>query len=162
VPKHLAEQVTTSPGLGARIRESILRRTVSVAESELGMLVRFLAVGVLNTVAGLGTIYACKYFLSLGDIPSNMIGYLFGLTNSFFWNRHWTFAQSGDTGRTVCKFLLVFMLAYLFNLATILLLTRTLGVNSYLAHAIATIPYTAIFYLGSRYFVFPRGSAAIN
>jgi putative flippase GtrA len=124
--------------------------------SELGYVLRFLLVGVLNTFVGLGTIYACKYFLSLEDVPSNMIGYTVGLINSFFWNRRWTFSHSGDTGRTAVKFVLVFLFAYAANLVTAMVLIKQFDVGSYIAHAMATIPYTGLFYLGSRYFVFAR------
>jgi hypothetical protein len=50
----------------------------------------------------------------------------------------------------------VFCVAYLANLATVMILIGTFAVNSYLAQAIATAPYTALFYLGSRFLVFAR------
>lgn len=121
---------------------------------ELAYVVRFLAVGVLNTLVGLGSIYACKYFLGLGDVPANMIGYLIGLTNSFLWNRRWTFSHSGRIGIAAARFFLVFIVAYAVNLSVALTCIHILSINSYLAHAVATVPYTVIFYLGSRYFVF--------
>ena len=129
-----------------------------MSAAELGRMLRFLVVGVLNTMVGLGSIYICKYFFALDDVPANVIGYLFGLTNSFFWNRKWTFAHSGDTARTIVKFVLTFLVAYAANLATVLSLVHS-GVNAYLAHALATAPYTAIFYIGSRYFVFTQPAA---
>lgn len=122
--------------------------------AEIAYVLRFLAVGVLNTCVGLGSIYALKYFLGLGDVPANMIGYLIGLTNSFFWNRRWTFSHSGRIGIAAARFFSVFIAAYAVNLAVALTCIHILAVNSYLAHAIATVPYTVIFYLGSRYFVF--------
>jgi putative flippase GtrA len=128
--------------------------------SEIAYVLRFLAVGVLNTCVGLGSIFAFKYFLGLGDAPANFCGYLIGLTNSFFWNRRWTFSHSGRIGIAAARFLLVFVVAYAVNLAVALICIHLLGVNAYLAHAIATAPYTVIFYLGSRYFAFsPRGDA---
>jgi putative flippase GtrA len=127
--------------------------------AEIGYVLRFLAVGVLNTCVGLGTIYACKYFFSLGDVAANLIGYAVGLTNSFLWNRRWTFSHSGDTTGTIIRFMATFVVAYAANLVAVLLLTRGVGVNSYLAHALATAPYTVIFYLGSRHYVFARRSS---
>jgi hypothetical protein len=35
-------------------------------------------------------------------------------------------------------------------------LRDAMGLNRYWAHALATIPYTALFFLGSRLFVFVR------
>jgi putative flippase GtrA len=124
--------------------------------TEFGHIVRFLLVGVLNTAVGLGATYASKYFFSIRDVPANGIGYLVGLTNSFFWNRRWTFSHSGDTVWTAARFVLVFAVAYSANLMLMLSLISRLRLNSYAAQALATIPYTVLFYLGSRYFVFVR------
>ena len=48
---------------------------------------------------------------------------------------------------------------YLLNLATVLAAIRSLGVNSYLAHAIGVVPYTVFFFLGSRHFAFRSETA---
>jgi putative flippase GtrA len=124
--------------------------------SEYGRVARFLAVGLLNTFVGLATIYSCKWFLGTGDVISNVIGYAVGLTNSFAWNRRWTFAHSGPMLPAAVRFAVVFLFAYFLNLATMLAAIHAFDLNSYLAHAIATVPYTALFYLGSRFFVFVR------
>ena len=128
-----------------------------IAVREYVRIGRFLAVGVLNTFVGLATIYLCKWFLGTGDVVSNVIGYAAGLTNSFAWNRRWTFAHSGAVLPAAARFLIVFLIAYSLNLATMLAAIHVFGVNSYLAHAIAIAPYTAFFYLGSRWFVFRDG-----
>jgi putative flippase GtrA len=115
-----------------------------------------LTVGILNTIVGLGTIYVCKYFGQISDIPANTIGYIIGVTNSFFWNRNWTFSHEGRMLPAAMRFIAVFFVAYAANLSTALIAIGTFGVNSYLAHAISTVPYTVLFYVGSRYFAFPR------
>lgn len=123
---------------------------------ELARIARFLAVGVLNTFVGLGVIYACKYFGQIDDVSANLIGYAVGLTNSFFWNRRWTFAHAGNILPAAARFFGVFLVAYLANLATAMTAIGTFGINSYVAHAIAIVPYTALFYFGSRFFAFAR------
>jgi putative flippase GtrA len=127
-----------------------------LAGAEFGYIFRFLLVGILNTAVGLGTIYASKYFFSLSDVPANVVGYFVGLTNSFFWNRRWTFSHSGNSLWTAARFVLVFAVAYLSNLMLMLSLISRFHFNAYAGQAFATIPYTVIFYLGSRYFVFVR------
>ena len=115
---------------------------------------RFLAVGVLNTFVGLAVIYLCKLLLGTGDVISNVIGYAVGLGNSFAWNRRWTFGHSGAALPAAARFMIVFMVAYLLNLATVMAAIHLFAVNSYLAQAIGIIPYTSFFYLGSRWFAF--------
>ena len=140
-----------------------MRNLLSRSTTEVKYILRFLSVGVLNTCVGLGSIYACKYFLGMGDVSANMTGYIVGITNSFFWNRKWTFSYAGGIGLAALRFLIVFLVAYAANLTVALALIHALGVNSYIAHAIATIPYTVIFYIGSRYFVFtPRSGQGLG
>ncbi len=53
--------------------------------------IRFILVGVINTLAGLSVIYAAMYFFDFGIKSANMIGYLVGLIISFTLNKKWTF-----------------------------------------------------------------------
>jgi putative flippase GtrA len=141
----------TAASAGARPERGTARGIAR--RSELGRVVRFLAVGVLNTVVGLGTIYACKYFGGMGDVPANMVGYAVGLTHSFFWNRQWTFAHTGAALPAAARFALVFLVAYAVNLLVVTAAIRA-GVNDYVAQAAGIFPYTALFYLGSRFLAF--------
>jgi len=121
-------------------------------------LVRYLSVGLINTIVGLSTIYLCMYALRASDTTANLTGYSVGVLCSFVLNRRWTFSSQGSITSQLVKFLLVLLVAYLANLGTVLGLTKLLGVNRYLAQAIGIGPYTAIGYLGSRFFAF-RGSS---
>lgn len=116
---------------------------------------RFLAIGVLNTLAGLSAIYLCKFALGISDIPANMVGYVTGLAVSFWGNATWTFEYRGRRGPRVPRYLAAFMVAYAVNLAALLAL-KSAAVDSYLAQALSTVPYAATFYVLSRTFVFVR------
>jgi putative flippase GtrA len=115
--------------------------------------IRYVIVGGANTLAGLLIIYACKWFLGLGDLSANLVGYLSGFLLSFLLNKQWTFAFAGDTLPALLRFLFVTVVAYLANIAAVLLLVDV-GVDSYVAQAAGIIPYTILGYLGSRFFVF--------
>jgi putative flippase GtrA len=117
-------------------------------------LLRFLAVGVLNTAVGLGTIFALKAVAGWPDVPANIGGYVLGLMVSFVLNRRWTFAHRGDWRGALARFLAVFGVAYTANLVAFLALRDRLGVNPYAAHALAMVVYTAIFFVGSRSIAF--------
>jgi putative flippase GtrA len=116
--------------------------------------IKFAVVGIANTVIGLFAIYMCKWLLGFDDALANISGYIIGLAVSYLLNRGWTFQHSGAALPALARFLLIFALAYLLNLATVLIAIHSLGVNSYLAQAIGIGPYTVLFYLGSRYFAF--------
>lgn len=116
-------------------------------------LLKFLAVGILNTLLSLFIIFGLKYFFSFGDISANFIGYVAGLTCSFFLNKKWTFNHTGQLTLTIIKFILTFITAYTVNIMCVLLLIKG-GVNTYFSHLLVMPIYTIIFYLGSKFFVF--------
>lgn len=120
---------------------------------KLATFVRFLAVGVVNTVVGLGIIYFCKWALGAGDVIANVAGYSVGLLVSFTLNRSWTFRDDGAISSAFARFMMVFFVAYAVNLASVLALIR-FGVNDYLAQALGVVPYTLLSFLAGRYFVF--------
>lgn len=115
---------------------------------------RFLAVGLVNTVVGLGTIFTAKAFLGFDDLTANAAGYAVGLSLSFLLNKSWTFGFAGDARIALIRFGLVFLVAYALNLSALFLLLRCTPIDAYLAHVIAIASYTAVFYLGSRHYAF--------
>lgn len=126
-----------------------------------GQLFRFLLVGIVNTAVGLGGIWVLIGLAGWADLPANAAGYGIGLACSFMLNRRWTFAHRGACWPALWRFVLVFGVAYAANLACMLTLRDAFGVDRYLAHALATVPYTALFFVGSRLFAFrPIGTGA--
>ena len=121
--------------------------------------VRFVVVGVFNTAIGLACIFAAKALLAWGDLAANAGGYAVGLASSFVLNRHWTFGDRGRVSPALLRFLAAFLVAYLANLATVFALRDLAGVDSYLAQAAGVVPYTALFFLASRIFVFLDGGS---
>lgn len=124
---------------------------------QLPTVVRFVLVGMVNTLVGLTLIYAAKWFLGAGDVAANAFGYSIGLLVSFTLNRAWTFAHRGHAGRAFATFLAVQCVAYGLNLVCVLGLI-SYGVDSYVAQAFGIPPYTIVSYLGSRYLAFASGS----
>lgn len=116
-------------------------------------LMKFLTVGVINTLLSLLVIFGLKYFYSIGDFNANFIGYIVGLVCSFILNRKWTFNHTGNLLNAILKFLLVFIVAYSANIIFVLVLIK-LNVNSYFSHILGIPVYTIIFYLGSKFIVF--------
>jgi putative flippase GtrA len=123
-------------------------------------LLRFAATGVLNTIVGLGTIYALKWFFTMADTPANAIGYMVGVVFSLVVNSRWTFRSRESLLTIAPRYLTVIAVAYLANLGCVHLLIKVMQVNSYLAQALGTVPYTAITYLTSRWWVFRRSTLA--
>lgn len=115
---------------------------------------RFVVVGLVNTAVGLGIIYGCKYFLDMNNVLANILGYAVGVTVSFVLNSSWTFEYRGPMLVAAARFLVVFLISYLVNLATVMGLIHLAEVNSYVAHAAGMPVYTVCFYLLSRFYAF--------
>lgn len=121
----------------------------------LGTALKFGGVGVVNTLLCLTVIFGLKSFGGVGDVPANVAGYIVGLYCSFLLNRSWTFTHGGSLWPSLLRFLLVFGLSYLLNLAVVVGFIRA-GGNHYFAHLAGMPLYSVAFYLGCRYYVFPR------
>jgi len=115
--------------------------------------VRFMIVGVANTTLGLTIIYTMSAF-GASAIVANATAYFFGLVLSFVLNRQWTFGHSGEPIAAAARFLLVFALAYLCNLGTVLGAMHFFDLNHYFAQALGIPPFTLIFYFGASAFAF--------
>ena len=120
---------------------------------------RFAIVGFANTAVGLTVIYLLKSAATFGDVPANASGYAVGLSVSFVLNRKWTFGHSGPWIPAATRFCAVFAIAYLANLGTVILLVRRIGIDGYVAQAIGILPYSILFYVGSRLIAF-RGASS--
>jgi putative flippase GtrA len=72
-----------------------------------GQAVRFLIVGLLNTVVDLGAFYLLTLIPGMPDIAAKTISYVLGICNSFVWNKYWTFS-AGSSQRGVREFAVFF------------------------------------------------------
>jgi putative flippase GtrA len=117
-------------------------------------LVRFLAVGVANTLVGLSVIWIAREVLGAGTAMANAIGYCVGVMVSFVFNKRWSFSFRGDRWGALLRFLLVFAVAYAANLSAVLAAGSLSGSDSFWCQLCGVIPYTALFYLGCRWYAF--------
>jgi glycosyltransferase involved in cell wall biosynthesis/putative flippase GtrA len=116
--------------------------------------IKYLLVGIANTLVGLGTIYFAMYFLRLEIIQANVLGYSVGILLSFVLNKTWTFSSNDHIVSSFLRFTLVLALAYTVNLVTVLVSNSYFGINPYLAQALGMVPYTVIGFIGSRLYAF--------
>jgi putative flippase GtrA len=133
--------------------------------------IRFLLVGVVNTLVGSGVMFAlynlahCSYWLSTAA------NYLVGGVLSFFLNKHFTFAAGGRTRDQAWRFALNVAVCYLIAYSAAkplvyqLLAGTSLRLRDNVAMLAGMLIYTALNYLGQRFFAFAKkgdGSDAKN
>ncbi|MGE0114141.1 MAG: GtrA family protein [Steroidobacteraceae bacterium] len=119
-------------------------------------LVRFVLTGVLNTLVGLGAIFALKWFFAMGDTTANLLGYGVGLVVSYVINSRWTFRYRESLLPVLPQYAAVVLLAYLANLACVHFCIRQLHLDSYLAQTAGVLPYSGLSYVLLRWYVFGR------
>ena len=117
-------------------------------------LVRFLLVGLFNTVCGLSIIFYLKWALNFGDVSSNLIGYLLGFYISFYMHGRWTYKFDGALNNVILKYIFIVTIAYLCNLGTVLFLIEGFQTNSYFAQMFGIFPYVFVVYIGGKFIVF--------
>ncbi|HCS64153.1 MAG TPA: polysaccharide biosynthesis protein GtrA [Cellvibrio sp.] len=112
--------------------------------------VRFLAVGVVNTLFGY-SIYALLIYLGLAYTYALLFATILGVLFNFQTIGRLVF-QSRDK-RLIGKFFAVYAITFCLNLLLIKLMIK-LGLSAYLAGALALIPTTVLSFLLNKFFVF--------
>ncbi len=115
---------------------------------------RFGAVGIFNTLVGYAAIFALMHFLNVSPLASNAIVYLLGIILSYGLHRTITFRSRQKKTIELPKFVVVFVVAYLLNAATLFLLVNEFHMSAYLAQAIAGVVYVTTSFMSSKLFVF--------
>ena len=123
-------------------------------------LLKFLFVGVLNTIFGAGimfllyNVFGCSYWVS------SVCNYVFGGILSFFLNKFFTFQNKQKSLRQVILFALTILICYLIayigakNLVYQILESQSLKIRDNAAMFIGMCIYTALNYLAQRFIVF--------
>jgi putative flippase GtrA len=111
---------------------------------------RFVAVGFLNAVIGLGLFFLLYNLLRVDYVLANAIGYGCGLVNSFVWNKRWTFKSSKNPGREIAFFLLFFAVSYGLNVSSVVFCVRKLGLDPNIAQFCGIAVYTSTNFFGNK------------
>ena len=101
---------------------------------------KFMAVGVLNTLIDAGAYLALTRWMGLGTflVLAKGITYAVGMTNSFFWNRNWTFESQASPWRAAMLFTLTHIAALGINAGTMALSLNVLHTSELIALGMAT------------------------
>jgi putative flippase GtrA len=135
------------------IFETFLKRTNSF--------VRFLAVGVLNTIIGLTTMFLLMHAVGLSYWLSTFLGNTIGAIVSYFLNRSFTFESHVPIAKGGLRFAAVICACYFFSYAISRMLAKGVSGDFPIqekdfAVIVGTAIYTVANYLGQKYFVFKK------
>lgn len=74
---------------------------------------KFLLVGVINTIVGYGVMFTAYNVLHWDYWVSSAANYVVGSICSFFLNKYFTFQAKNFSGREVCRFVICILVCYL-------------------------------------------------
>ena len=142
------------------------------AKKTIRQVIRFAIVGVLNTLVDFAVFQTLN--LTLGWVyAAQVLGYTFGIINSYLWNSNWTFREQRTRSlREIVLYVAVNLVSLGVSLGVIWLCREVFGItNEWVAgwmpkflagflkgdtvcKLIATVVAIAVNYLGNRLFVF--------
>jgi putative flippase GtrA len=117
---------------------------------------RFLIVGCINTFVGYG-VYALVIFCGFSYVAAQAASTVIGVTNSYFWNKYFTFKKPRKSATEVLRFVSVYALSYFVSLLILFVCVDLLHISAYIAGLVGLIFTTAISYIGHNYFSFGPG-----
>lgn len=128
-------------------------------------LLKFVVVGVINTLFGSAVMFAMYNLLGCSYWVSSAGNYIFGSILSFFLNKHFTFQNKSKDVSVVIKFTINIIVCYLlaYGLARpavrLLLSDSSMKVRENVAMLAGMILFVGFNYIGQRFFAFadPKG-----
>ena len=105
-----------------------------------GQVIKFLSVGVLNTLLDTALYFALTRWLGFSEmlVAAKAISYGVGIVNSFVWNKNWTFRSDSSTVKTFIPFVMVKLAGMAINTGAMHLCLNTLGLHEVTALVLAT------------------------
>lgn len=112
-------------------------------KNALWQLIRFGIVGVINTLITLVVIYVLQELLHVKYTVANLVGYIAGVINSFFWSKLWVFKKlNSNFMREAVLFLVSFGICYGIQFVALLILVETLHMADTWAQLVSMVVYT--------------------
>jgi putative flippase GtrA len=111
--------------------------------------IRFLFVGVLNTIFGYA-VYALFIYLGMHYLAAQFFGSILAVAHSYLWNKYFTFKSAEKSAGEVIRFISVYAASYVLNMILLYVLIGRLKINAYAAGAAGIFITTIISYVGHK------------
>ncbi|MDO4563110.1 MAG: GtrA family protein [Clostridia bacterium] len=115
---------------------------------------RYVFVGVLNTIVGYGMYYIGIRFWGLHFAVASAISQIIGTLHSYIWNRKFTFRSRDSSPWEFVRFVSVYVVQYLVNVSVLAALLALFSITEELAGAIAMCFGVLVSFLGHKFWSF--------
>lgn len=99
-------------------------------------LLKFGLIGILNTSITIGSYAVFVYIFNMNFIIANIIAYILGMINSYFWNKNWVFEVKESNTFTYVKFIVVNVGMLGFNSLGLYILVSNFHINKMISQII--------------------------
>ena len=121
---------------------------------------KFVCVGLLNTFIGYGAFFILSFFLNY--MVALVVAHFIGVTNSFLWNKYWTFQAKKFRLAELVKFNIVYLVVLGANMLILYIAVEVLAINPRLGQLIVLSLVTLLSYFGHKYWSFHGAKPAIS
>lgn len=119
----------------------------------LRQLLRFAIVGVASNVV-LYLLYLGLTWIGLRYEIAVTVLYAVGIAQTFVFNRRWSFGHAGSVPRSMTRYVAVYVLCYVLNLAVLRAGVEYFGLDHALVQAAAILPFALFAFLLQKFWVF--------
>lgn len=121
---------------------------------------KFICVGGLNTVIGYGAFFILSLYLNY--LVALVIAHFIGVTNSYLWNKYWTFQVKKFRLAEFVKFNIVYLFALGANVLILYIAVERLTFNPRLGQLIVLPLVTLLSYFGHKHWSFHSAKSTID
>ncbi|WP_123053665.1 GtrA family protein [Clostridium sp. JN-1] len=122
--------------------DQLIKTMDSIFNGKFKVLSRFSTTGVLNTLIDFIVFMLCQSILGINYAISQVMGYSFGIINSFIFNKKWTFERGSSDKKIIhelAQFIIVNLISLIVTLFLIKYLVGSFNLNVYLSKIIVTL-----------------------
>ncbi|MCQ6275262.1 GtrA family protein [Bacillus sp. V3B] len=123
-------------------------------KERIGIFTRFCTVGVGNTLIDFA-VFFLLVGIGISYVFAQILSYIAGMTNSYIWNRLWTFQmrQRGSI-QEITRFVIMNLASLAISFLTLSYMHEESGMSLFLSKGIATAVGMLVTFIGSQYWVF--------
>jgi putative flippase GtrA len=120
---------------------------------ELFRFIRFGIVGVMNTLITIISFWILNK-IGMVYITANIISYLIGVVNSYFFNSRWVFKVDSKKSSRGVRFLIINLIVLAINTGLLILFVDKVGLNKYIAQIFVIVICMVLNYFLNRKWTF--------
>ncbi len=132
------------------------------AKKEIGEMLRFIIVGLINTLVGSGVMFIAFNLFNLSYWVSSALNYVIGSICSYLLNKYFTFKSNSKSAREILVFIVNILICYLVAYGLARPISRLIfsgleqNIQDNIALLAGMVVFTGLNYIGQKFFVFKK------